>query len=115
MPSSSLILIGVITPSSGILGSLVWPYFQRYFAYSNLRMLVILVGLASLIPAYGCLGFLPILQRAKFGGLTSPGEIYALAVYFGWYLIRYPCSVLIVIKALSTVLSRATPEPSMQN
>ena len=83
MPPSSLILIGVITPSSGILGSLAWPYLQRRFSYSNLKMLIILVIMASMIPAYGCLGFLPILHRAHFGGLTTPGEMYVLAVYFG--------------------------------
>ncbi|KAF8883023.1 vacuole effluxer Atg22 like-domain-containing protein [Infundibulicybe gibba] len=29
MPPSSLILVGVLTPTSGILGSLVWPVLQR--------------------------------------------------------------------------------------
>ena len=49
-----------------------------------LRVLVVLVVKASAIPAYGCLGFLPIFQRSsvKFGGLTTPGEMYVLAVYF---------------------------------
>lgn len=83
MPPSSLILIGVMTPSAGILGSLAWPYFQRRFAYSNLKMLVILVALASLIPLYGCLGFLPVLQNASWGGLTHPAEMYVVVVYFG--------------------------------
>lgn len=84
MSPSSLILIGVLTPSAGILGSLAWPYVQRRFSYSNLTMLVILVLLASLIPLYGCLGFVPALQNAKWGGLTHPGEMYVVVVYFGW-------------------------------
>ncbi|KAI0072609.1 autophagy-type protein 22 [Panus rudis PR-1116 ss-1] len=85
MPASSLILVGVITPTSGIIGSLIWPKLQRWFKWTNLRVLVTLVVLASVIPAYGCLGFLKIFQQegVKFGGLTTPGEIYALAVYFG--------------------------------
>ena len=44
---------------------------------------MILIILASLVPAYGCLGFLPVFQRIGFGGLNSPNEVYGLAVYFG--------------------------------
>lgn len=84
MPPSSLILIGIITPMSGILGSLVWPVIQRRAGWTNLRVLVTLVCLASLLPAYGCLGFLSVFRNGKvrFGGLTAPGEMYGLAVYF---------------------------------
>ena len=47
--------------------------------------------LVSLVPAYGCLGFLSIFGGeggARFGGLTTPGEMYALTVYFGEFVIR---------------------------
>ncbi|EPQ53083.1 MFS general substrate transporter [Gloeophyllum trabeum ATCC 11539] len=85
MPASSLILIGIITPFSGILGSLVVPVLQRRYHFTNLRILVTLVVIASAIPAYGCLGFLPVFRdgNVKFGGLTTPGEMFGLAVYFG--------------------------------
>ncbi|KAI0697197.1 autophagy-type protein 22 [Cerioporus squamosus] len=85
MPASSLIVIGALTPTAGILGSLAWPAIQRRLGWSNLQVLVVLVVMASAIPAYGCLGFLPVFQRSsvKFGGLTTPGEMYVLAVYFG--------------------------------
>ncbi|KZT30210.1 MFS general substrate transporter [Neolentinus lepideus HHB14362 ss-1] len=85
MPASSLILIGIITPFSGILGSLVVPVLQRRYHLSNLRILIVLVVIASAIPVYGCLGFLPVFSqgRVKFGGLTTPGEMFGLAVYFG--------------------------------
>ncbi|TBU38318.1 MFS general substrate transporter [Dichomitus squalens] len=85
MPASSLILIGALTPSAGIAGSLAWPWVQRRMGWSNLKVLVVLVGMASAIPAYGCLGFLDVFRKSsvKFGGLTTPGEMYVLAVYFG--------------------------------
>ncbi|KAL7278222.1 hypothetical protein ACG7TL_008197 [Trametes sanguinea] len=85
MPPSSLILIGALTPTAGILGSLIWPAIQRRAGWSNLRVLVVLVVMASAIPAYGCLGFLPVFREGsvKFGGLTTPAEMYVLAVYFG--------------------------------
>ncbi|KAF9445237.1 MFS general substrate transporter [Macrolepiota fuliginosa MF-IS2] len=85
MPASSLILIGVITPASGIIGSLLWPHIQRKFRLSNLTILTTLVLLASLIPLYGCLGFLTQNPNSPihFGGLTTPGEMFGLAVIFG--------------------------------
>ncbi|KIJ19599.1 hypothetical protein PAXINDRAFT_166706 [Paxillus involutus ATCC 200175] len=84
MESSSLVLIGAITPTSGIVGSLVFPYLQRRFAWPNLKVLVILVMLVSGIPAYGCLGFVPFVKKMGFGGLTTPGEMFGLAIYFGF-------------------------------
>lgn len=83
MSSASLVLIGAITPASGILGSLVFPALQRRFGWSNLYVLVLLVLIVSCIPAYGCLGFVPIVRRMHVGGLTTPGEMFGLAVYFG--------------------------------
>ncbi|KAF8839214.1 MFS general substrate transporter [Paxillus ammoniavirescens] len=84
MESSSLVLIGAITPTSGIIGSLVFPYLQRRFAWPNLKVLVILVMIVSCIPAYGCLGFVPFVKKLSFGGLTTPGEMFGLAIYFGF-------------------------------
>lgn len=49
-------------------------------------MLVVLVGLASLMPAYGCLGFLPVFKKGGFGGLRRQEELFVLAAYFGVYL-----------------------------
>ena len=62
MSASALIVIGIVTPVSGIVGSLVWPIAQRRFGWTNLRVLVTLVCLASVVPAYGCLGFLSVLR-----------------------------------------------------
>lgn len=82
MSSSALILVGVISPLSGIIGSLVWPILQRRYQWSSLKILVILVVMASAIPAYGCLGFVTQ-GKARFGGLTTPEEMFVLAAYFG--------------------------------
>ena len=39
MSASSLILVGILAPGSGIIGSLVWPRVQRKFGWTNLRVL----------------------------------------------------------------------------
>ncbi|KAG6878763.1 hypothetical protein C0993_008062 [Termitomyces sp. T159_Od127] len=86
MAPSALILIGVLTPTSGILGSLAWPAIQRRCNWPTRKVILVLVLMASAIPAYGCLGFLPVFRSggsARFGGLTTQGEMFVLAVYFG--------------------------------
>lgn len=88
MSPSILILVGVLTPTSGIIGSLGWPFLQRRFGWTNLQVLVLLVIMASLIPAYGCLGFF-LQGRTTFGGLTTQKEMFGLAIYFGQYLIFF--------------------------
>ncbi|KAF8261613.1 autophagy-related protein 22-like protein [Lactarius quietus] len=81
MPPSSLILLGVLAPSAGIFGALVWPLVQRRLQLSSLRILILLVAGGSLIPLYGVLGlFAP--RGAKWG-LRTPAEMYVLVVYFG--------------------------------
>jgi len=120
MQPSALILIGVITPSSGILGSLIWPLLQRRYGWTNLKVLIILVVMASMIPAYGCLGFVPVFRQVKFGGLTTQGEMFGLAVYFGESLLVFDFQVSlqassIVPQVLYTAPSKAMQGPSMPN
>ncbi|KAI5116525.1 hypothetical protein M0805_000591 [Coniferiporia weirii] len=93
MSASALILVGLLVNTAGILGALAWPRVQRRLGWSNQRVLVVLVAMCSAIPAYGCLGFLPVfrspgaevdlLTTTRFGGLTTQGEMFGLAVYFG--------------------------------
>jgi len=81
MPPSSLVLVGVLTPSAGILGALLWPAVQRRLGLTSLRVLVLLVVAASAIPLYGVIGlFAP--HGARWG-LRVPAEMFVLAVYFG--------------------------------
>lgn len=93
LPATALVIVGVLTPTAGIAGSLVWPRIQRAAGWANIRVVLVLVFLASLIPLYGCIGFLSIFQgngtapgKYRFGGLTTQGEMFALAVYFGMRL-----------------------------
>jgi UMF1 family MFS transporter len=81
MPPSSLVLVGVLTPSAGILGALLWPIVQRRLGLTSLRVLALLVVAASAIPLYGVIGlFAP--HGARWG-LRVPAEMFVLAVYFG--------------------------------
>lgn len=81
MPPSSLMLVGVLTPSAGILGALLWPIVQRRLRLTSLRVLVLLVVAASAIPLYGVIGLLA--PPGARWGLRVPAEMYIIAVYFG--------------------------------
>jgi UMF1 family MFS transporter len=83
MPATSLILIGLFSPMAGIGGAFLWPRIASACGMNPTQTLVAVVVCASLVPLYGCLGFLPLAQRIGFGGLTSPAEMYALAIVFG--------------------------------
>lgn len=73
--------MGVLTPSAGILGALLWPILQRRLSLTSLRVLIILIIAASIIPLYGVIGlFAP---RGARWGLRVPAEMFVLAVYFG--------------------------------
>jgi len=81
MPPSSLVLIGILAPSAGILGALLWPILQRRLGLTSLRVLIILIIATSIIPLYGAIGlFAP---RGARWGLRVPAEMFVAAVYFG--------------------------------
>jgi MFS transporter, UMF1 family len=81
MQPSSLVLVGVLTPSAGILGALLWPVVQRRLRLSSPLVLILLVVGASVIPLYGVIGLFS--PRSARWGLRVPAEMYVLAVYFG--------------------------------
>ncbi|CAG8518861.1 12070_t:CDS:2 [Ambispora gerdemannii] len=80
LPSTSLIFMALITPISALFGTIIWPKLQiGWLNRTPKQTIITLLFLFSIIPLYGCLGFvLPI------GGLKSASEMYFLAVLFGF-------------------------------
>jgi MFS-type transporter involved in bile tolerance (Atg22 family) len=73
LPTSSLISIAILTPLSGIGGSLLFPLLQsyHYLPRSNLSILILLIVLSTSIPLYGLIS------------LENRLEIYLLSILFG--------------------------------
>ncbi|GAA5901076.1 Atg22p [Sporobolomyces salmoneus] len=73
LPTSSLIVVAILTPFSGIVGSLLFPSLQSHHLLpsSSLSVLFLLVCVSSLIPLWGILS------------LNSSIQLYALAILFG--------------------------------
>ncbi|KAK6355049.1 Autophagy protein 22 [Orbilia brochopaga] len=85
MSPPELAAIGVIMPVSGVIGAFSWPKISNWAGWSVSQTILICIALFALIPLYGLLGLLGPVKNAGFG-LTRPGEMYALAIWFGFVL-----------------------------
>lgn len=78
MSAPGLILVGLLAPLGGIAGAILWPRLAHRFGLSNGSTLIVIVALISLVPLYGCIGFV-----SSVIGLRTVWEMWALALYFG--------------------------------
>ncbi|KAK6539601.1 Autophagy protein 22 [Orbilia ellipsospora] len=85
MSPPQLAAIGVIMPVSGVIGAFSWPKISNYAGWSVSQTILVCISLFAAIPLYGLLGLMQSVKNAGFG-LTRPGEMYALAVWFGFVL-----------------------------
>lgn len=82
MTAPSLAVIGVMVVCFGILGATLMPkYIAPRLGSNPVRGIMLVVFFASLIPAYGMLGFYTV-----HFGLRSPWEMYVLAAWYGFSL-----------------------------
>lgn len=86
MKPSALGLINVIATTSGVLGAFSWSYIARYFRLQPHHTILACICLFEVIPLYGLLGYLPIVQRWGVLGLQQPGEMYFLGFVYGFVL-----------------------------
>ncbi|CAI2162787.1 3614_t:CDS:1 [Funneliformis geosporum] len=76
IPESGLIILSLIVPVSGLTSTLLLPQLIKLSIKNTILLLLFML---LLIPIYGCLGLiLPI------GGLRTSGELYIMAVWFGF-------------------------------
>ncbi|KAK9325687.1 autophagy-related protein 22-like protein [Lipomyces orientalis] len=79
MGPAALAIVGIITMMFGVVGAIVFSrYVQKYLNIPPNMVIVLIVGLTTLIPAYGLFGFV----TDKIG-LHHPWEIYVLAAIYG--------------------------------
>lgn len=80
MSSSATIVIGILTQTTAVGSAFMTPRIQRRYNLSSMRMLAgCLWGVIALCiyVLIGLVGDMP------YGGLKSPAEMYACAVWFG--------------------------------
>ncbi|KAH9902302.1 autophagy-related protein 22-like protein [Xylariomycetidae sp. FL2044] len=79
-------LINVISTTTGVMGAFSWSFISRHFKLRPHQTLLGCIALFEVIPIYGLLGYLPIVQRWEVGGLQKPWEMYPLAAVYGLVL-----------------------------
>lgn len=78
MSATKVALLGILVQLAAVISSILAPRLQRKLGFSNLKLLLYIVMLTGIVPAYGSLGLL-----LPFGGLRTEAEMYAAATWFG--------------------------------
>ncbi|KAF8543854.1 autophagy-related protein 22-like protein [Trichophaea hybrida] len=86
MKPAELALISVVSTVTGVLGAFGWPKISSIFNRTPSQTILICMCVFLTIPIYGLMGFVPAVQRAGVGGLTSPWEMYLLGAVYGFVL-----------------------------
>ncbi|KAI0546809.1 autophagy-like protein 22 [Xylaria curta] len=79
-------LINVISTTTGVIGALSWSFVSRHFNLKPHQTILGCIALFEVIPIYGLLGYLPLVQRWGVVGLQQPWEMYPLAAVYGLVL-----------------------------
>ncbi|CBX98587.1 hypothetical protein IAQ61_007787 [Plenodomus lingam] len=83
MGSVAIALLSITSIGSGIIGAFAWPRVQQHFSLQPKTILLCCIAGMEIIPLYGLLGYIPLIQRLGFIGLQQAWEIYPIAVLHG--------------------------------
>ncbi|KAI8354930.1 autophagy-related protein 22-like protein [Mortierella sp. GBAus27b] len=82
LPQTQLILLSLEVPICALIGTLAFPRVQRVLGYDQKQMVLLLLVMLVMVPLYGTLGLIfPFWPH-----LTSAGELFTLAAYFGFLI-----------------------------
>jgi UMF1 family MFS transporter len=86
MGAIPIALLSITSIGSGILGAFLWPRIASRFSLPPKTVLLMCSLALEIVPLYGLLGYLPILQKWEVGGLQQPWEIYPLGAVHGFVM-----------------------------
>lgn len=86
MEAQALGLINVIATTAGVLGAFSWATISRLAGFKPHQTILACICIFELIPLYGLLGYLPLVQRWGVVGLQQPWEMYPLGFVYGFVL-----------------------------
>ena len=86
MKAAALALINVITTISGIAGAFSWSRISTWMGLKPNQTVLACICLFEIIPLYGLLGYVPVIQRYGSFGLQQAWEMYPLGAVYGFVL-----------------------------
>ena len=86
MAPTALAFINVIATLSGVFGAFAWSRLSIYFHLRPTHTIFACICIFELIPLYGLLGYVPLIQRLGVFGLQQEWEMYVLGAVYGFVL-----------------------------
>jgi len=86
MVPEALGLINVIATTAGVLGAFSWAAISKSLGLRPHQTILACICIFEIIPIYGLLGYLPIVQRWGVIGLQQQWEMYPLGFVYGFVL-----------------------------
>ncbi|KAF2475175.1 autophagy-related protein 22-1 [Lindgomyces ingoldianus] len=86
MGTIAIALLSITVIGSGIVGAFALPRISACYSLEPKSVFLLCAVLIEIVPLYGLLGYIPVLQRAKVGGLQQPWEIYPLGAFHGFIM-----------------------------
>ncbi|KAH7312965.1 autophagy-related protein 22-like protein [Rhexocercosporidium sp. MPI-PUGE-AT-0058] len=86
MGTVGIALLSITATSSGIAGAFTWPLISRHFKLKTNRTIVACIALMEIIPLYGLLSYIPLVNAWGVGGLQQSWEIYPLGFVHGFVM-----------------------------
>ncbi|KKK16617.1 hypothetical protein ARAM_000519 [Aspergillus rambellii] len=76
-------LLSITATTSGMAGAFLWPVVSRWFGLASNHTVLLCLALFEIIPLYGMLAHIPVVQKWGVLGLQQPWEIFPLGVIHG--------------------------------
>lgn len=86
MPPAALALISLVGTLTGVVGAFSWSKVSHWLKLRPSRTIIACICLFEIIPLYGLLGYIPVVQRFGTFGLQQPWEMYPVAGIYGFVL-----------------------------
>ncbi|KAF9425325.1 Autophagy protein 22 [Podila epigama] len=82
LSQTKLILLSLVVPICALIGTLMFPRIQQLMGYDQKQMVLLLLTMLVMVPVYGTLGLI----FSFWPHLSSEGELFAVAIYFGFLI-----------------------------
>ncbi|KAF2760700.1 MFS general substrate transporter [Pseudovirgaria hyperparasitica] len=86
MTSTALALISVIGTLSGVIGAFTWTKLSSLLSLRPTQTIILCLCIFLLIPLYGLLSYIPVIQRLGVLGLQQDWEMYPVGAVYGFAL-----------------------------
>ncbi|KAF1972456.1 hypothetical protein BU23DRAFT_599553 [Bimuria novae-zelandiae CBS 107.79] len=86
MGTIPLVFLSLTSIGFSMVGAFTWPLLASRYSLPPKTVLIACIAGMEIIPLYGLLGYLPLIQRLGVGGIQKPFEIYPVGILHGFVM-----------------------------